>query len=375
MTPDTFIGKHKYELDTPCLIIDIDSLKRNLMIMQNFGKRNNIAIRPHTKTHKCSKLAQLQIDYGAIGVCATKVSEAEVLINHEINKILITSPVVTPTKLKRLSYCIQKSSEVMVVVDNLGNANDLNELGKQLNKPIKVLIDLDSGIGRTGIKNSEAVDFAKQLSHYPFLALSGIQCYAGNLQHIQSYQERKQRSLMVMKQASLILKQLREAGFQCDILTGTGTGTYDIDCQDTLITEIQPGSYTVMDVEYFEIESEHGKKFNTFAHSMTLLSTVISSNRKEHVTVDSGTKGIYVDNHHKPIIVNHEGLIYDWNGFGDEHGKIMATNGGPLPLNGTVLEMIVPHCDPTINLYDHFYMTQNDVVIDVWQIDMRGKAQ
>lgn len=375
MNIHTFIGKKKFELDTPCLTIDINALRRNLNLMQEFGQKNNINIRPHCKTHKCSKLAQLQIEHGAIGVCAAKVSEAEVLINNGINNVLITSPIVTTIKLDRFQECLKKSPNTLLVVDNKDNLAQLNSIGENIKTKVNVLIDLDSGIGRTGIKNENAISFAKLIATYQWLNLIGIQCYAGNLQHIHSYSERKERSLKIMKDASLVLKQLNQSGFDCHILTGTGTGTYDIDIEDTQVSEIQPGSYAVMDVEYYEIESETNNKFDTFSNSMTLLTTVISSNNDKHVTVDAGTKGIYVDANHKPKIINHKGLHYDWNGFGDEHGKITADKDIQLPSNTNVLELIVPHCDPTINLYDYFFITENNIVIDVWEIDLRGKAQ
>ena len=375
MIDNSFIGKNKLELDTPCLTIDINALKKNLAVMQKFGQKNAINIRPHCKTHKCSRLAQMQIEYGAIGVCVAKVSEAEVLINNGINNVLITSPVITSNKLNRFQKCLQKSPGTLLVVDNENNLKDLNLLGENIQTKVNVLIDLNSGIGRTGINNEKVIAFAQLISTYPWLKLVGVQCYAGNLQHIHSYQERKERSLKVMKAASGVVRQLNEHGFNCNILTGTGTGTYDIDMQDTLVTEIQPGSYTVMDVEYREIESEFNSKFNTFTNAMSLLTTVISSNNENHVTVDAGTKGIYVDAHHKPHIINFDGLHYDWNGFGDEHGKITADAGFKLPVNLDVIELIVPHCDPTINLYDYFYIIENDIVIDVWDIDLRGKSQ
>ncbi len=129
-----------------------------------------------------------------------------------------------------------------------------------------------------------------------------------------------------------------------------------------------------MDVQYEGIGSKDDpKQFNRFQNSLTLLTTVISSNRNEHVTVDAGTKAIYFDPNFKPRIINHPHLAYDWGGFGDEQGKI--TGNGTLPGNAELIEMIVPHCDPTINLYDQFFIVQNDEVIDIWEIDLRGKSQ
>jgi len=371
-----FLGLNKMELDTPCLVIEKGALEFNLKVMQEHSQNTKVNIRPHVKTHKCSQLAKLQIEYGAIGISAAKVSEAEVLINAGIKNVLITSPVVSKNKISCLISCIKKAPETIVVVDNERNLQDLNTAGQSIQSKVNVLIDLDPGIGRTGIKPEAALSFAAKIEQFKWLNLMGIQCYAGNLQHISSYEERKNRSLQVMEIASDVVKQLKKSGLSCPILTGTGTGTYDIDVDASEVTEIQPGSYTVMDVEYGIIGSKtDSASFTTFKPAMTLLTTVISCNRKEHVTVDSGTKSIYFDTKNKPKIISHKGLHYDWGGFGDEHGKISADGNCELPKNGDVLELIVPHCDPTINLYDKFYIVNNGVVEAIWEIDLRGKSQ
>lgn len=369
-------GLNKNELDTPCLIIEKSALEFNLNVMRQHSINTQVNIRPHVKTHKCSKLAKLQMDYGAIGISAAKVSEAEVLINQGITNILITSPLVTKNKISRLIVCLKIAPETIVVVDNERNLYDLNEAGESIKAKINILIDLDPGIGRTGILPEEALSFALKVERFRWLNLMGIQCYAGNLQHITSFDERKQRSLQAMERASDVVKQLRQSGLPCSILTGTGTGTYDIDVEASEVTEIQPGSYTVMDVEYALIGSKtDSSKFTSFKPAMTLMTTVISNNREEHVTVDSGTKSIYFDSKNKPEIISHKGLHYDWGGFGDEHGKITADEHHSLPEYGDVIELIVPHCDPTINLYDQFYIVDNGMLVDVWDIDLRGKSQ
>ncbi|ARG96693.1 DSD1 family PLP-dependent enzyme [Legionella micdadei] len=371
-----FVGLPKAELDTPCLVIEREKLFFNLKKMQQHAIKNKVNIRPHCKTHKCSQLAKLQIEHGAIGLSVAKVSEAEILINKGLRGILITSPIVSKYKITRLLNCLKKAPDTMVVLDNQQNLAELNEAGALIQQKINVLVDVDPGIGRTGIKPHLALDLGRQIARSQWLNLKGIQCYAGNLQHIFSYEERKERSLQIMQLASEIVIDFRNDRLPCDILTGSGTGTYDIDIAASEITEIQPGSYTVMDVEYATIGSKaHPERFDNFQHAMSLLTTVISSNRNEHVTVDAGTKAIYVDLHIKPKIISHPHLIYDWGGFGDEHGKIMTTDNGPLPTNKDVLELIVPHCDPTINLYDKFYVVSKGIVVDVWDIDLRGACQ
>lgn len=366
MLDSSWIGQHKNNLDTPALILDIKKLKHNIHQMSQFGIEANVAIRPHCKTHKCSRIALLQQEAGAIGISAAKLSEAEVLLKQGIQSVLLTSPLVSPTKFSRLLACLQYPGELILVVDNQKNASMLNDFACKHQLKIPILVDIDGGIGRTGINFDQALEFGQWIHQLPGLSLQGIQCYAGHLQHIANFQERKEQSLAVMKKAHRMRQIFLETGLPAPILTGTGTGTHNIDVE-AHVTEIQPGSYVVMDVEYADVGVN-------FKHAMTLLTSVISMNHAQHVTVDAGTKSIYMDMNHRPRILSHANLEYSWGGFGDEHGKIDGDGISALNL-GDVIELIVPHCDPTINLFDHFFIVENERVIDVWPIDMRGKAQ
>ena len=312
---------------------------------------------------------------GAIGACVTKVSEAEVLIKAGFGNILITSPIVTHNKISRLLAILAKDPDLTVVIDNPDNAKAINAAAQTQNLTANVLVDIDPGVHRTGISPENAVEFGMFLHSLPNLNLRGIQCYAGNLQHIHNYEERKQATLLAMKQAATIADDFIMAGIPCDVVSGGGTGTYDIDCDIKNMTEIQPGSYVVMDAEYHNIASANGPKFTLFKPAMTLLTTVISNNHDTHVTVDAGLKSLYFDPNTKPIILSHPQLRYEWAGFGDEHGKVIPVAGANLPTSGEVIEMVVPHCDPTINLFDKFFITEKDKVIDVWTIDLRGRSQ
>jgi D-serine deaminase-like pyridoxal phosphate-dependent protein len=199
------------------------------------------------------------------------------------------------------------------------------------------------------------------------LNLMGIQCYAGHFQHIEDLTQRSEASKHLLNKAGKLKTSIeKNTGLQNLIQSGSGTGTFEIDCDIDSVTEIQPGSYTVMDKEYYDID-----KGITFEPAMTLLTTVISTNNSKHVTVDAGTKSIYKETTF-PKIISHNNLNYSWENFGDEHGKI---TGDILPKVGDVIEMIVPHCDPTINLHDKFYVTEKDIVTDVWEISLRGKVQ
>lgn len=365
-----YIGLHKTQLSTPVLVVDKNKLLSNINKMQNFAKIKNLQVRPHAKTHKCSKIAKLQIEAGAIGICVTKVSEAYELAKNGIYGILITSPIIPENKIQILIEILKTAPDTMLVIDNIANAKKLNELLLENNIKLNILLDINGGNARTGVNFDEAIDLAKKINQLSNLNFKGIQCYSGHIQHIKNIKERGTVAAEILRKAGNIKQQLIDLGIECRIQTGSGTGTFSCDAEIPAITEIQPGSYTVMDQEYLGIEFAKDQ----FTSAMTMLSTVISANHNTHVTVDAGTKSMYkVDT--RPGIISHDNLIYDWDGFGDEHGKVIAIGEAKLPKLGDVIELVVGHCDPTINLFDKFFITENNIVTDCWDIDLRGKSQ
>lgn len=375
MEREKIVGLAKLELDTPCLVIDEEILMHNIKEMQSYLEKMEKKLRPHAKTHKCSRIAQKQIEAGAIGICVAKVSEAEGLAKAGLRNILITSPVVTDTKIKRLLDLFILDQELMVVVDNAENAQKLNEAARQRSVKLKVLIDLDPGMGRTGVAFAQALELGKLVHQLPALNLKGVQCYAGHVQHLPSFNERSQASLNWLKQAAEVYRQFQKEGLPVEIFTGSGTGTAEIDWQIPELTDLQVGSYTLMDTEYLYIGSaEDPQRFKKFPPALTLLSTVISANHPGFVTIDAGLKSIY---HHggNPQVVfpANEGWKYEWRG--DEHGMIHFADTKKGLKVGQVVELIVSHCDPTVNLFDEFYIVRAGRVIDIWPIDLRGKCQ
>lgn len=374
-----WIGKNKWELDTPCLAIELDLLDANLAEMHRFVTSHGKQLRPHSKTHKCSTLAQRQVAAGAVGVCAAKVSEAQALVERGIQNVLITGPVATPFKAERVAQCARQSPSCAIVIDSVDGARLLHQALKLHNLKMPVLIDLNVGQERTGINPAGAVQLARDISRFPTLELQGMQAYAGHVQHMSSFEARRDASLQALQMAVEALHRLREAGFNCGIFSGGGTGTYDIDVAVAELTEMQVGSYALMDAEYHGIGSRQNERtFEVFRPALTLLSSVVSVNRKGFVTVDAGLKAMYRDGAAPLVLGQDRGLTYDW--FGDEYGRISRAENagsapGSLPRLGEYVELMVSHCDPTVNLFDCFYITQNDVVVDVWPIDLRGRSQ
>lgn len=365
----------KYELDTPSLVLDIDRFEYNLKAMRDLAGKHGKKLRPHAKTHKCPEIAIRQIAAGnCAGVCVAKVSEAEILIHEGIHSVLITSPVVTAQKIANLMQLNLISNDLTVVVDNPENIRSLALAAGSSGKPLQVLIDIDPHMGRTGVSFEHALEIGKLVTSFPYLKLRGIQCYAGHLQHVISYEERKTASLNEMRQAVKVFKAFRESGLCCDIFTGTGTGTSDIDLAIPEMSDIQVGSYSLMDAEYGAVGIQETKLSKIYRPALTMLSSVISANQDGFVTIDAGTKSLYVTPHAPPQIIGKDGTVlggweYNWS-FGDEHGRLKYS--GQKPKIGDVVELIVSHCDPTVNLFDTIYVSRGDEIIDSWKISLRG---
>ncbi|MBI1931649.1 MAG: DSD1 family PLP-dependent enzyme [Ignavibacteriales bacterium] len=373
---ENYNNTNKYELDTPCLLLDLEILEQNIEKMISYLNANGKSLRPHAKTHKCSALAKKQIEMGAKGICVAKISEAEKLANAGLRNILITGPVVTKNKIERLIKLLQKDASIIIVVDNQENILHLNELLAEKKNDLKlnVLIDFNIGLNRTGIDAKDTIKLAELINKCSNLILCGIQAYAGNLQHIQSYVERKKLSINSLSKIAEIFSKLKTEIPTCKIFSTSGTGTFDIDIAIPEITELQAGSYIFMDMEYLGIESQFSESNISFKPSLTVLSTVVSSNQEKIVTIDAGLKSIYKDGGIPKIIFpRNSNLVYDW--FGDEYGKLTAIEKSPLPKIGEIVELITSHCDPTVNLYNKYILTRGDKVAGLWDIDLRGCSE
>ncbi len=361
-------------LHTPALIIDLDVFETNLDKMQAHLSAHNMGLRCHTKMHKCPIIAKEQIKRGALGVCAATVSEAEIMLAGGVEKILITSPVVTPEKIHRVIALAVQSSGVAVVVDHIHGANLFDVAARAAGIVLPVLVDLDPGMGRTGIATG---DPAVELVHHigggcSNLTFAGLQMYAGNCMHIEDYAARKQKYLHLMAKGEETRDRLVSEGIAVEVFSGGGTGTYDIEPELALLTDLQAGSYAFMDIEYRDIGSRTGERFDDFEPSLFVLVTAISKPQERLVTVDAGFKSMASDKG-APQFRDVEGVTYHWGG--DEHGIIALNNPSREIRLGDKLQVITPHCDPTVNLFDYYFPHRNGVVSEIWPIAARGRSQ
>lgn len=359
-------------LATPALVLDLDAFERNVATMAEHCRRNGLSLRPHAKTHKSVAIAKAQIAAGAIGQCCAKLGEAEAMGAGGVESIVITSPVVTAQGIARAMALNAKISDLMLTVDNPANATALAEAAKAAGKPLKVLVDLDPGLHRTGIAPGEPVlALAKQVHASGSLTLRGLQCYAGHVMHIEDFVARREKSLVAMKLLGETRDALKAAGLPCDIVSGGGTGSFDIDPEARVLTELQGGSYIFMDKQYNDVHGGNGASM-PFETSLFVQMSVVSNNTRNLATTDAGFKAFSTDA--APPVLHSgapEGSAYFF--FGDEQGGIALPQGASLPL-GASLTAVTPHCDPTVNLYDCYHVVRGDTLVAIWPIEARGKS-
>jgi D-serine deaminase-like pyridoxal phosphate-dependent protein len=359
-------------LQTPALVIDMDVFERNLARMAEHARKSGVRLRPHAKTHKSVEVARRQIAAGAIGICCAKLGEAEALAAGGIDSILLTSPVVSDGGIARVMALNARMKELIIVCDNETVATRLDQAAQASGKNLKVLVDIDPGMGRTGIRAANAPDLVAQVAGSRGLEFAGLQCYAGNVQHMESPNERRSLSLQAMKELGELRDALAKAGHAPKILSGGGTGTFDIDPDARVLTELQVGSYLFMDKQYIDVWEKSGDPV-PFETSLTVQTTVISANRAGLATTDGGFKSFATDAG-PPILVSGAppGAAYFF--FGDEQGGITYPREGALLKAGDVVACSAPHCDPTVNLYDVYHCVRGDTLEAIWPIEGRGRS-
>jgi D-serine deaminase-like pyridoxal phosphate-dependent protein len=362
------------ELNTPVLIVDLDALKRNIARMARFAETNAVKLRPHTKTHKSVHIGQLQREAGAVGFSCAKLGEAEVLADQGLNMgLLLTSPVVSVPGIKRLVELNRRTEDLMCVVDNPKNVIDLGEAARESGKNLKVLIDIDPGIHRTGVTSPEkAVQLLDEVRRATSLSYAGVQFYCGTQQHIAKYSERK----AAMSERAVYLRSVLSALTAADappvIVTGCGTGTHRIDADLGLFTELQVGSYVFMDSQYLDCDIM-GDGTPTFETSLMVEASVISANSPGLITLDCGFKTLSTDGS-LPRVISGAPREAKFVFMGDEHGALILGDHQP-PLIGDRIVMTAPHCDPTVNLYDFYHVIQGDTLAAIWPVSGRGRSR
>lgn len=384
---------------TPALVLLRAALERNLDVMQSRCRAAGVALRAHGKMHKCTTLARLQVAKGAVGICAQTIGEAEVFVAGGIASVLLTSPPALHAA-PRVAQLAGRAN-VAAVVDDIAGVEALAAAARAAGVILDLLVDIDLGQHRTGVRPDEVVALARTIAATQAVRFLGVQAYAGHLQHIANAPARLAANRKALDALADVVTALRSANLEAQIVTGGGTGTHPGDLASGIFTEIQAGSYAVMDAEYGACEAPGGGEW-PFEPALALASTVISARHRTHVTVDAGLKALSVDGPPARVIAGAaDGSV--WRPMGDEHGAILhpaslnilnAAWRDPLALAavidtadaaagpwldaarlGDVIWLQPGHCDPTINLHDAFLVVEDDGSWSRWPIDARRVTQ
>lgn len=356
------------DIDTPALLVDLDRLERNLVRMAGFAAQAGVRLRPHAKMHKTPAVARRQIALGAVGVCCQKVSEAEAMADGGIQDVLLSNEVVGRKKIDRLAALAQRI-RIGVCVDHADNLRELNLAAGRAGVRLDVYVEINAGANRCGVESGEpALVLARLAAALPHLQFKGLQVYHGSAQHLRTADERRRAIEIATSKAALSRDLISGAGIPCPVITGAGTGTFELEAASQVFNELQPGSYAFMDADYGRNEATA-----PFEQSLTILTTVMS-HAADRVVVDCGLKAHSVDSG-MPLVVSTEpgypsGLTY--LKASDEHGVIVSKAHATLPTLGTRLQLIPGHVDPTVNLHDWILGMRNGVVEEIWPVTARG---
>lgn len=352
------IGRRRQELTTPALVLDIDAAQRNIDHMAARIRELPAEIRPHVKVHKSPDLARRQIAAGAIGLCTATVWEAMVMFDAGITDLFVVNTIAGPEKIRALAE-LAREARIRVAVDEAANAAVLSKAAVAAGSTLGIMIEVDDGMDRAGVDDADAaVALARQIVKLPGLRLDGITGYEGHCSTTPERELRIQRQKAAMAMFVDVADKLAAAGIPISVLSAGGTATWELTAANPRLTEIQAGTYVVMDMF-------HGHMAPGFEHSLTVQTTVISR-PPGRLILDAGNKSMGAGDLARIV-----GFPYEAISFAEEHGIYNAPADLALKVGDSVA--LVPGYSPgTVNWYDAYHVVKDDVVVDIWPVVPRG---
>jgi len=359
--PD-LVGKPVSAIPTPALIVETAVLERNLRLMSGFFAGRHAKLRPHFKSHKCVTIARRQLDSGnAVGITCAKLSEAEVLAEGGIRDILIANQIVGRDKLGRAAD-LARRCRLAVAVDDESQVRQLSAALAGTRAVVGVLVEVDVGLGRCGVPPGErALEIARAAAAADGLDFLGIQAYEGHCITVLDPEDRRRQVLASMRKAVDTRRLIEASGLPVRVLSGGGTGSYDMTGLMEGVDEVQAGSYALMDHYYAARRPE-------FAPALSVVATVISSNGSDHAVLDVGVKGVGADLGPPVLADRPEDVISRFES--EEHATVRV--GGRRLEVGERVRLIPSHGCTTCNLHRRLFAIRDGAVEDVWAIEGSG---
>ncbi|HLG58460.1 MAG TPA: DSD1 family PLP-dependent enzyme [Vicinamibacterales bacterium] len=352
------------DIPTPALLVDVAALDRNIGRMAAFFASGDCRLRPHFKAHKTPEIARRQLAAGSCtGITCATVSEAEVAAAI-CDDILIANEVVGTRRCGRVA-ALAREVAMTVAVDSVTGLDQLSVAARAAGVTIGVLVDLNVGQGRCGVTpGDEALALARGVMASAGVTLRGVMGYEGHLQPLRDRGEREARTREALHGLVETAQRMRASGLPCDVVSSGGTGTFDISGRIDGITEIQAGSYALMDTDYASVGVP-------FEQAFSVLGTIVSRPAPDRCVADCGHKSMTKD-HGNPAVKGIDGATV--TALNDEHATIAVPPTSTLAV-GDLIQLLPSHTDPTVNLHDVFYAVDGDRVVDIWPIAARGYAE
>jgi D-serine deaminase-like pyridoxal phosphate-dependent protein len=358
---DSRIGLPIERLDTPTLLLDRAASDRNLRRMASFFADRPARLRPHFKNHKCVPLARRQLAAGAVGMTCAKLGEAEVLVDHGIEDVLIANQVVGELKMKRL-VAVARRAKLKVAVDHLDQVLAISAAAAAANVVVGLLIEVDIGMGRCGVApGASALELAQQIRSLPGVRFDGLQAFEGHLVNVLDREDRARQSVAAMSLAVQTRRLLESSGIPVGCISGCSSATYDATGVLAGVDEVQAGTYATMDRQYHRLVPE-------FEISLSVLVHVISRPAAGRAVLDIGVKGAGCE-FGVPGIQGFPEVEVPYF-LSEEH---VVINHCPDWRIGQPLQLIPTHACTTCNLHRELVVHEGGHVVDVWPIEASGR--
>jgi D-serine deaminase-like pyridoxal phosphate-dependent protein len=347
------------DLETPALLADLDLMEGNLQRMAAFFRGVPAKLRPHFKNHKCPDLAWRQLEAGAIGITCATLHEAECLVHHGVRSVLLANEIVDPGKIRRFAD-LARRADVIVCIDDERIAGELARAGRDRNTQISVLVDVNVGLNRCGVPPGEAAIGLARKAVELGLRFRGLMGYEGQVLRKPPGPEKEEAAAAAMGPLIETKTCLERMALPVEIVSVGGTGTYSISGRYPGVTEIQAGSYLLMDTDYRKCCAD-------FDLALTMLTTVLSRTGNERIVVDAGLKSLSCERG-VPAVKDVVGLAT--RRLTAEHGIIDIQD--PLQVTvqpGGLIEMFVHYSDATVNLNDRIYGVRKGMVEELFRVE------
>lgn len=362
------IGRPLSEVDTPALVIDADAMERNIARMGEFFAGRRAKLRPHAKTHKSPIIAHKQLAAGAVGITCAKLGEAEALAAGGVPDILIANQIVGAHKIDRLVR-LARHVDIAAAVDNLENAKQISDAAVTAGSSVRLLVEVNVGMNRCGVEPGDpAVELAKRVASLPGIRFFGIQSYEGHLVMLDGHENRAEKVREAMAPVIETRHKIESAGVPVTVISGGGTGTFDITSTIEGFDEIQAGSYVFMDASYGTVEGPDA----IFEPALYLWSTIVSRPTDERAVADIGLKTAAPE-HGMPILADFsESTTVS---LSEEHVKLLLEGEARQLRVGDKVRFQPGHVCTTVNLHDAYVVARGDVVEAVWPVAARGRSR